>query len=134
MCRWIIGKDFSPDELENWDYLGNKVVNSNLTRNQNFFMIDRDAIQALPENRYCKDIPSLEERYRKFYFDNTISAQTVLDNNQGILCLHNSWTPEKYRQMSINEFLKQDITLAGIFKSLFTGSELLELPGLAASF
>jgi hypothetical protein len=82
-------------------------------------MIDRDAIQALPDNQYCKDIPTFEERYRSFYFDNKISARTVLDTNQGILCLHNSWTPEKYKQMPVDEFLRQNITISKIFTCIF---------------
>ena len=32
--------------------------------------------------------------------------------------LHNSWTPNKYRKMSEEEFLKQDILLAHLLRQI----------------
>lgn len=40
----------------------------------------------------------------------------VLENNGGIICLHNSWTPKEYKQMSKESFLAEKNTLSNILK------------------
>ena len=41
-----------------------------------------------------------------------------LHNCKGILMLHNSWTPLKYKKMSEEEFLHQDIMLAHLLRRI----------------
>lgn len=53
--------------------------------------------------------------YRDFYFSNKYSVDDFFSNTCGISALKNSETPEKYRIMSENDFLKQDILLARLF-------------------
>ena len=55
--------------------------------------------------------------YRDFYFGRDASDY-ALGNSGGLICLHHSWTPGKYKNMSQDEFLRQNITLANIFKKL----------------
>jgi len=57
------------------------------------------------------------EIYRDFYFNRDL-ADYALENSGGLISLHNSWTPARYKNMSRAEFLSQDITLANIFKKL----------------
>jgi hypothetical protein len=56
--------------------------------------------------------------YRIFYFEWDLSNFVLNPDNIGILLLHNSWTPDKYKKMSRKEFLEQNNTLANIFKKI----------------
>jgi len=53
-----------------------------------------------------------------FYFSPG-NPKKIIDNNHGIILLHNSWTPNKYKKMSEEEFLKQDILLAHLLRKIF---------------
>lgn len=79
-----------------------------------FRSIDKIAVCAFPELSLAEG--TVEEKYQKYYFsDNSIENAM---NNGGILCLHNSWTPEEYQRMSGEDFLSQNIALAKILRHL----------------
>lgn len=59
-----------------------------------------------------------DEYYRNIYFTNTYNIETFLRNTNGMTALHNSFTPDKYKCMSEEEFLNQDILLSKIFRVL----------------
>ena len=52
-----------------------------------------------------------------FYFQNNYSNY-ALENNGGIICLHNSWTPIEIKEMSKQEFLELGNTLSEIFRKI----------------
>ncbi|EPM2447182.1 hypothetical protein ACTK6X_001892, partial [Campylobacter coli] len=52
--------------------------------------------------------------YQEFYFLNDYS-DFVLENEAGLLMLHNSWTPYSYKNLNIEDFLICKNTLSGIF-------------------
>jgi hypothetical protein len=114
MIRRFIGRKFSPAELERPEYLGNAIVDA-LVINHDWYSVDRDAIRALPETLYYKNLPE-REAYQKFYFETSLDAQVILENNGGVLYLHNSWTPETYRLLGREAFLARNTTLANILK------------------
>lgn len=121
LIKFLIKKFYSHKFLT-WDCLGNGIINKKLhTKNKKiFYKINRDEIYALPEISYKKKNNlqnSLPENYIDFYFHNN-HASEVLSQNKGIISLHNSWTPTNYKEMSKEEFLQCDNTLAGIFKYL----------------
>lgn len=60
----------------------------------------------------------LKEDFRKFYFYPG-NPQKIIYNNPGIIFLHNSWNENKYKSMSTNEFLNQNIMLSNLLKKLF---------------
>ena len=60
---------------------------------------------------------SRPEKYRDFYFEHDFSDY-ALENSGGLILLHNSWTPENYKTMNREEFLRQNTTLANIFRKL----------------
>ena len=103
--------------MKRWNYFGNDILRKVLVNNKNFFSIDRIKIKALPEEIYKDKIKNSEENYRNFYFRNDYSKD-VLNNTKGIILLHNSWTPEKYKKMSKEEFLNQNNTLSNILKKI----------------
>lgn len=110
-----------------WNYLGNgildKIVN-NITgkTDKNFFRLDSKKINALPENNYFENFSlSHEEKYRNFYFRKG-EPQIILKDTKGIILLHNSWTPIKYKKMSEKEFLEQDILLSKLLSHILKKS------------
>lgn len=103
--------------MKRWNYFGNDILRKLLVNKKNFFSIDRIKIKALPEEIYKDKINNPEENYRNFYFRNDYSKD-VLNNTKGIILLHNSWTPEKYKKMSKEEFLNQNTTLSNILKTI----------------
>ena len=118
-------------QLKNWNYLGNGILDKHLdiANSKDFCSIDVYLNNILPEKSKNNNLdlsPSL--LYQNFYFNNNYSLD-FLENNCGIILLHNSWTPNKYKQMDKKEFLKQEITLAKLFKYLLideNGDKLCE--------
>lgn len=56
--------------------------------------------------------------YSKYYFADICATEDFFKTSKGITCLNSSWTPEKYKKMSEQEFLGQDILLAKIFNEI----------------
>ena len=103
-----------------WSYLGNGIIDNILTNVSaaKFKRINRDEINAFPEIKYFDNTSfSSIRRYIYFYFQKR-DLQTVLNNSKSILLLHNSWSPSKYKKMSQQEFLKQDILLSRLLKHI----------------
>ena len=103
---------------KDWDYLGNGIISKYLSIQDKdiFYKIDKNEIKATPEYNYYKDSDlSSYDCYRKFYFENNF-IEYVINNNSGIIMLHNSWTPEYYKNLSKQEFLEKNNTLSEIFK------------------
>jgi hypothetical protein len=72
---------------------------------------------ALPEKIFIKDNISVYMKYKMFYFSPG-NPNKIIDNSQGIIMLHNTWTPYKYKKMSEEEFLKQNILLAHLLRKI----------------
>lgn len=102
---------------ENWDFIGNFPLGCALKKykkDKRFFSsVDRSLI--LPEVMMYEILS--QETYRRFYFEDNFGIQ-VLNNNNGLILLHNSWTPEKYLLMDEKQFLKQNNTLAYVLGKL----------------
>ena len=107
-------------KFKSWDYLGNSILNR-LIKNKNpemFTSLDVSRLKLTPEKNY-KEEKGLQlntvQNYINFYFENDLS-EYILKDNCGIICLHNSWTPDKYKKMTEKEFLKTNNTLSSILK------------------
>ncbi|GAB7141180.1 hypothetical protein RsTz2092_11450 [Deferribacterales bacterium RsTz2092] len=112
-------------KMERWNYLGNGILGYILrdADENHFHSVDRLAIRALPEVNWAQENAiSYDDPikvYIEFYFENELSDYVLnATAGGGVVYLHNSWTPEKYRKMSKNNFLKQNFTLANILKKL----------------
>lgn len=55
--------------------------------------------------------------YKEFYFLNDYS-DFALENEKGLLMLHNSWTPYDYKNLNIEDFLIYKNTLSNIFLNI----------------
>ena len=102
--------------------MGNRILKRLLkTKNKAVFnKINSDEILCFPEIKYklSNNInTSAPENYANFYFKNDYS-DFALQENKGVILLHNSWTPEKYREMTKEEFLAANNTLANILRKI----------------
>lgn len=127
-------------KMSKWDYLGNSVLIKYLIpaiifnvleklnisflyklfkKKNKVFIIDRIKINALPEitGKGHLSQENLMKNYKNFYFENDYSKE-VINNTKGIILLHNSWTPEKYKEMNEEEFLNQNNTLSNTLKTI----------------
>ena len=105
------------NESISWNYLGNGIINQlirNITGNK-FLLLDRKKMQAFPELIIFKhSSENMIQKYQRLYFQKG-DPQLVLKLSKYIILLHNSWTPSKYKTMSEEDFLKQDILLSKLF-------------------
>lgn len=108
------------EKVNEWFYLGNGILNKLIynVSSKHFLGIDRDEVQIFPELKYIKN-SSLEfrEKYLSFFYEKR-DPQIVLNMSQDLVLLQNSWTPLKYKKMSEEEFLKQDILLSNLLAKL----------------
>jgi len=110
--------------FNSWDYLGNSIVNSLYEKHKNYKSLDKNECFAFPENAYfLEDKRDSIEKYKDFYFSNNNHSDFILNNEKGVILLHNSWTPYKYKQMSKEEFLESNTTLANTFKKILNLGE-----------
>jgi hypothetical protein len=106
-------------QSKHWSYLGNGILDKlvNNSSEKEFKRIERDDVYALPDQIFDKK--DSYTQYINFYFS---SVKTIpkLKRCKGVLYLHNSWTPRKYKKMSEKQFLRQDIVLAHLIsKALY---------------
>lgn len=104
----------------NWDYIGNSILNKYFisAKQNDLTFIKKSKVQPLLENIYGKKCSqNAIKRYKLFYFSNQYD-KNILNNNGGIIFLHNSWTPKKYKKMNKDEFLNQDILLSKLLKEI----------------
>ena len=112
-----------------WDYVGNSIVNPMAFESEKLL---KSQLSIIPTtSMYLEDKFELSQKYdpavglvplyQEFYFSNytKVSIEEIINTPQhGIVILHNSWTPIKYKTMSANEFMQQDILLARIFQHI----------------
>jgi hypothetical protein len=105
--------------LNGASYLGNLIFNPIVKecKGKEYLTINSYKMFAFPEIIFIKDNLSRRTKYKMFYFSRG-NPKKIIDNNQGIIMLHNSWTPNKYGKMSEEEFLKQDILLANLLRQI----------------
>lgn len=107
---------------QNWDYCVNAIIDPiyKSFSDDEFLLLDKDEIVALPEYVSSKNKPGIakDKLYQDFYFKPGDAKKEILDKCQGIVLLHNSWTPQKYKEMSVNEFLQKDILIADLLRTL----------------
>lgn len=121
ITKYMLKRFFSKHFLT-WDCMGNRILKKLLkTKNKAlFYKINSDEILCFPEIKYKLsnnlNTPA-PENYAKFYFEKDYS-DFALKDNEGIILLHNSWTPEKYKQMTKEEFLATNNTLSNILQKI----------------
>ncbi len=108
-------------KIKKYDYLGNGIVDNLIKTHSNFcYNLDEIFVNAFPERRLDYNLEYLKKahlRYQVFYFLSNL-PEVAFENNCGLLCLHNSWTPIEYKLMNEEEFLSNNNTISNIFKQV----------------
>ena len=104
-----------------FNYLGNNIID-NLLKNdntsKNFFILDRNKLNVFPEYRLLKNSNlTQKQRYIKLYFINR-APKILFPIVKGIIMLHNSFTPNKYKNMTEKQFLKEEILLSKYLRKI----------------
>ncbi len=104
----------------NWKFLGNMIIDRILLNNTygKFHRLDKNKMFAFPEIKLLANSKlNSKQRYRELYFRYG-DPKIILENVQGIILLHNSWTPMKYKKLSEAEFLNEDILLSRLISKI----------------
>ena len=113
------------ERINSWDYMGNSILDRILPilDKEDFYSLDKYKYNFIPEENYLIEqnmplTPDIRRKtYSNFYFKDN-QADYVINKDASIIYLHNSWTPEKYKLMSEDEFLSENNTLSNLFKRL----------------
>ena len=76
--------------------------------------IELDKMHVRPDFNFIRS-GNAYYKYQKFYFSKG-KAEKLLNFSKGIILLHNSWTPIKYKNMSEEKFLHLDIMISEFFR------------------
>ncbi len=103
-----------------WDYFGNEIINSLLKNSKfknDFYIIDRTASGNILESAIFSgsNLNNAITDYKNLYFNEylSISPNALSLVNCGVISLHNSWTPKKYKEIiERDEFLKCPVPIA----------------------
>ncbi|HEH4548170.1 TPA: hypothetical protein SG330_001854 [Campylobacter coli] len=109
-------------QFEAYYYLGNGPLNPNIEKfknNKNEVVIFNRVKNKVIMEAFWRTKDENKEgnaivNYQEFYFLNDYS-DFVLENEAGLLMLHNSWTPYNYKNLNIEDFLICKNTLSSIF-------------------
>jgi mannosyltransferase OCH1-like enzyme len=104
-------------KLLKWNYLGNMILEKII---KNASQKDFKSINANDKYIFLEDFfskGSAYKRYNDFYFTSR-DPEPILSKCNGIILLHNSWTPHKYKKMSSEEFILQNILLSRLLYRL----------------
>ena len=107
--------------LHNWDALSNGILDNLVNKSTDtsaFLRLDKMKLGSLPEYAIAAPNKTPDALYQEFWFEHNDKTFNDVKNicSGGIILLHNSWTPDKYKHMTTNEFLDSDILLAHVLK------------------
>lgn len=111
----------SSSKIKVWNYLGNGIIDplvQNINDEKIYLRLDKYEMNIFPELKYFEN-SSLDnmERYQEFYFKNR-DPKVLINRNNSILLLHNSWTPKRYKKMSEKRFLRKNILISKLLAQL----------------
>jgi len=109
-----------------------RISNSVLERKRNLLfrtvykiyltMLDSNKYGFIPEAKYFKSkLMEPQEKYRQFWFTNKCDIKNVFMDKQSLIGLHNSWTPQWYKDFSERDVLEHDCLLSRTFQYLLEG-------------
>ena len=121
-CSGLFGRVLHRGEWRKcraWHFFLNGVIDSlpDQLSAEEFSGIDMDEAKALLHN-FRKRPEGMDEydNYQDYYF--TPGDPEPEKAAKGLIMLQNSWTPERFRAMSEEEFLSQDVRLAKMLRQL----------------
>ena len=111
-----------------WNMYGNAIADPllrNITNIKYYSRLDKYKMNILPEYKYFENT-TLDniQRYQLFYFKKGDIEYIFNNDKKGIILLHNSWTPKKYKKMTAKRFIKQDVRIAKLLMKILNGTQL----------
>lgn len=107
--------------MHRWDYCVNAIIDplADAATPPDYAWLDKEKMFAIPEEDLLARDTALNavSAYERYWFEPG-DPQEVLDKCAGIIMLHNSFTPERFRKMSVTEFAGTNTRLAVLLKSL----------------
>lgn len=102
----------TPSTQITWDFLGNQFINSYAKAHSDEIKI-LDRVPTMPEMNLISEASGVTYRscYTLYYF---LQNHHLAEINSDLLLLHNSWTPEIYKQLSPEDFFRVDCTMTNI--------------------
>lgn len=113
------------EEDNSWAYVGNLIVEPYVKRSENLHLInviDVNESYVTPEIQGIEDDSfNSRQKYEEFWFTPlTENRKNYIDSLEevcgGIISLHNSWTPDWYSKLTVNEILETDCSLSYFFR------------------
>ena len=105
--------------IRRWNYCVNAIIDplADTADPKDYAWIDKDAIFAVPEEELMATGLDAVAAYQKYWFEPG-GIDDVLKRCAGMIMLHNSFTPERFRVMSSKTFLATDTRLAALLRHL----------------
>ena len=97
-----------------WDIMGNAFLDKYLLKHQNVVI---EPIKSYwPELYKLQSGLSRVEKYRKFYFEQQFGVKDI--QATPLLMLHNSWTPQWYKDLTTDNVLNRNCTMSNILREV----------------
>ncbi|MDR0465722.1 MAG: capsular polysaccharide synthesis protein [Deltaproteobacteria bacterium] len=111
-------------EIAGWDYFSNAIWNPLLVAHQDRYVYFHPKetgtiLESVYNEERARPLPLGDDLYRDFYFRRDFDP-LWLDKCDGLIALHNSWTPDKYKKMGVAEFIEQDLALAKLLRRVLS--------------
>ena len=101
---------------DDWSVMGNAFTDKYLQSHRNISICSVE--NCWPETYMIKDEISRYDKYQKFYFDGYSSYHLSDIRPTNMIMLHNSWTPNWYKQLSKDDVLAIRYTLSNILREV----------------
>lgn len=115
--EWALFQDKiinSKDTPKHWSTMGNDFTNSYVKEHPEISI--HQVTEYWPETYMITKDVGRWEKYREFYFKSNFKLENL--KYKDLLMLHNSWTPQEYKNLSKEEVLKNNCTLSNILRSV----------------
>lgn len=103
-----------PDTPKNWDVMGNAFTDPYVRQHEDITICNID--NAFPEIYMLPPAFTRLEKYKLFFFEDSYNLADIKFTD--IIMLHNSWTPQFYKDLSENGALDMNCTLSNILREV----------------
>lgn len=104
---------------DTWDFLGNAPLKPILNQKTGMFRsLNQDELISFPELIGQTAGKSPSQCYVDYYFGGSMDSLDWMSRCGGLICLHNSWTPKKFKLMSESGVLKSNTGIAQLLRTV----------------
>ncbi len=99
--------NFNPPQKDFWGYLGNACIDT-------YVKVFKDEIKIINRNEVMPELSigiNSPNTYVNYYF---LQNKHLKDIEINMMLLHNSWTPDFYKKLSLEELLQIDCTMSNV--------------------